>query len=534
VNVLFIMCDQLRWDHLGCSGHPWLKTPNIDALAARGVRFDRAFVNSGVCGPSRMSYYTGRYPSSHGATWNRVPLPVGEVTLGEYLRGGGRRLVLAGKTHVMVDEGGLERLQIEGDSELGTLLSRGGFEEIDRYDGHHPPGDESGYPAFLRRHGYDSADPWSDFVISGVDSEGKVASGWQMRNVHLPARVKAEHSETAFMTDQALGFMQRMGDEPWVLHLSYVKPHWPYMAPAPYHALYTPDRCLPVVRSDRELVDQHPVVAAYRQSEESRSFQMDECIRTVRPAYQGLIHQLDDELGRLFDYMDKRGLFGNTLVVFTSDHGDFLGDHWLGEKELFHDTVQRVPFIVVDPAAAADATRGSVEQGFVEGVDVVPTILDALGLEIPSHRVEGTSVLPLLRGAGAAGAQGDAALAGGASGSPPARKVAVFSELDYSFKEARLRLGRSVDQCHAWSVRTDRWRYVYWLDAPEQLFDLQSDPDELQDLGRDDGSAGVRRGLRDQLLDWLARRKRRTSVSHAFVESRTNRHKQAGVFFGQW
>ncbi|MFP5404931.1 MAG: sulfatase-like hydrolase/transferase [Gammaproteobacteria bacterium] len=515
-NVLFVMCDQLRWDHLGCYGHPWLKTPNLDALTARGVRFDRAFVNSGVCGPSRMSYYTGRYPSSHGATWNRVPLPIGEVTLGEYVRGAGRKLVLAGKTHVMVDQGGLSRLRIDGDSELGVLLARGGFEEIDRYDGHHPPGEESGYPAFLRRHGYDSADPWSDYVISGVDAGGKVLSGWHMRNVHLPARVRAEHSETAYMTDQALDFMRRKGDDPWVLHLSYVKPHWPYMAPAPYHALYSPEQCLPVVRSDAELVDQHPVVAAYRQSEESRSFQMDECIRTARPAYQGLIHQLDDELGRLFEYMDKRGLFGNTLVLFTADHGDYLGDHWLGEKELFHDTVQRVPFIVCDPSEAARATRGSVERGFVEAVDVVPTILEALGLEIPAHRIEGTSLLPLLRG------------------TAPARKAAVFSELDYSFKQARLRLGRSVDQCYAWSVRTARWRYVYWLDAPEQLFDLEADPDEFQDLGRDAGTSEVRAELRDQLLDWLARRKRRTSVSHAFVEAGTNRHKQAGVFFGQW
>ncbi|MFP5412718.1 MAG: sulfatase-like hydrolase/transferase, partial [Gammaproteobacteria bacterium] len=105
-NVLFIMCDQLRWDHLSCYGHPYLRTPNLDALAARGVRFDRAFVNSGVCGPSRMSYYTGRYPGSHGATWNRVPLPIGEVTLGEYLRGAGRKLALAGKTHVMIDRVG--------------------------------------------------------------------------------------------------------------------------------------------------------------------------------------------------------------------------------------------------------------------------------------------------------------------------------------------------------------------------------------------------------------------------------------------
>jgi arylsulfatase A-like enzyme len=515
-NVLFVMCDQLRWDHLGCTGHPYLRTPNIDALARRGVRFEHAYVNSGVCGPSRMSYYTGRYPSSHGATWNRVPLPVGEVTLGEYLRGADRRLVLAGKSHVMVDESGLQRLQIEGDSELGSLLARGGFEEIDRYDGHHAPGDESGYPAFLRRHGYEGADPWSDYVISAVDPNGEVVSGWHMRNVHLPARVAEAHSETAYITDQALGFIERTGDEPWVLHLSYVKPHWPYMAPAPYHAMYTPEQCLPVVRTEAELVGAHPVLEAYRRMEESRSFSRDECVRTVRPAYQGLVAQLDDHLGRLFDAMDRAGRFDDTLVVFTSDHGDFLGDHWLGEKELFFDTVQRVPFIVVDPSRDADRTRGGVDARFVESVDVVPTILDALGLEAPRHRIEGRSLLPLLRGAATAW------------------RDTVFSELDWSFREARLLLGRGVEQCYAWSLRNERWRYVYWLDAPEQLYDLQRDPEQFRDLGSDAHTEAVRQALRGQLLEWMARRKRRTSVTWERIEQGTAAHKRAGVYFGQW
>jgi arylsulfatase A-like enzyme len=102
-NLLFIMCDQLRHDHRGCYGHPYLRTRNIDALAARGVCFDNAFVSSGVYGPSRMSYYTGRTMSSHGATWNRVPLNIGEATLREYLARSGRRLALAGKTHVITD-----------------------------------------------------------------------------------------------------------------------------------------------------------------------------------------------------------------------------------------------------------------------------------------------------------------------------------------------------------------------------------------------------------------------------------------------
>jgi arylsulfatase A-like enzyme len=517
MNVLFIMADQLRWDHLGCAGHAYLRTPNIDALAQRGVRFANAFVNSGVCGPSRMSYYTGRYPISHGATWNRVPLSVGEVTLGEMLRGAGHALALAGKTHVMPDHDGLARLQLDGGDELGRLLARGGFEEIDRYDGHHPPGVESGYAGYLRQQGYDSADPWSDFVISGVDAHGEVRSGWHMRNVHLPARVRAEHSETAFMTDQAITYMRRMGDQPWVLHLSYVKPHWPYMAPSPYHAMYTPEQCLPVQRHADELHNAHPVVAAYRQQEECVSFQNDDCIRTVRPAYQGLISQLDAELGRLFEHMADSGRLDDTLIVFTADHGDFLGDHWLGEKELFHDAVQKVPLIVVDPRQVADATRGTVESRFVESVDIVPTVLDALGVAGPTHRLEGVSLLPLLHGQ-----------------TPSNWREFTYSELDYSYRQARLLLGKDVHQCRAFSLRTERWRYVYWLDEAEQLFDLQADPEEFCDLGRENTTEAVRAGLRDQLLDFLARRRHRSTVSDAAVQRGTAAHKNAGVFFGQW
>jgi arylsulfatase A-like enzyme len=517
MNVLFIMADQLRWDHLGCAGHPYLKTPTLDALAARGVRFERAFVNSGVCGPSRMSYYTGRYPISHGATWNRVPLSVGEVTLGEMLKNAGHRLALAGKTHVMPDRHGLARLQLDGGSELATLLERGGFEEIDRYDGHHTPGDESGYPAYLRAMGYAGDDPWSDYVIAALGADGEVKSGWHMRHCHLPARVKEPHSETAYMTDQAIGFVRRMGSRPWVLHLSYVKPHWPYMAPAPYHAMYGPHQCLPVVRSDLEREREHPVVAAYRRQEECVSFQRDDCIRTVRPAYQGLITQLDDHLARLFDALSDQGVLDDTLVIFTADHGDFLGDHWLGEKELFWDTVQKVPLIVADPRPAANATRGSVDTRFVESVDIVPTILQTLDLPVPTHRVEGRSLLPLLHGA-------------------PCDDWRDFSysELDYSWREARRTLGKAVDRCRAFSLRTERWRYVYWLDEPEQLFDLQADPEAFHDLGRETSTQGVRDELRTRLLGFLAERKHRTTVTDAQVEAGTAAHKRAGVYFGQW
>jgi len=322
------------------------------------------------------------------------------------------------------------------------------------------------------------------------------------------------------MTDQAIAYTKRLGGEPWVLHLSYVKPHWPYMAPAPYHAMYGADQCLPVQRHSEELRDAHPVLAAYRQQEECVSFQRDDCIRSVRPAYQGLISQLDHHLGRLFEHLDAIGVLNDTMVIFTADHGDFLGDHWLGEKELFYDTVQKVPFIVVDPRAAADSTRGTVDTRFVESVDVVPTVLDALGVAAPTHRLEGTSLLPLLH----------------STPCPPATpwRDFVYSELDYSYRHARLTLGKNVQQCRAFSLRTEQWRYVYWLDEPEQLFDLRADPEEYQDLGHDVSTEAVRAGLRERLLDFLARRRHRTTVSDESVERATGAYKKAGVFFGQW
>ncbi|TMJ27069.1 MAG: alkaline phosphatase family protein [Alphaproteobacteria bacterium] len=516
-NVLFIMCDQLRADHLGCAGHPHLKTPAIDSLARRGVLFPRAYVQSGVCGPSRMSYYTGRYMFSHGATWNRVPLSFREKTIGDFLRPAGLRVALAGKTHVLPDTDGLERVGIEGGAALAALMRAGGFEELDRYDGHSPPGTESGYADYLRKHGYASNDPWSDYVISAKGPNGETVSGWHMRNARLPARVAEEHSETAYMTREAMRFIEGMGEKPWCLHLSYVKPHWPYMAPAPYNDMYGPNDCLALNRDEGELQNQHPVLAAYRQHEESVSFQRAEAAATVRPTYMGLIRQIDDWLGRLFAQMEKAGRLDDTLIVFTADHGDFLGDHWLGEKEMFYEEAQRVPFIVYDPDPAADATRGTVDDRLVEAIDVVPTLLEALNLPPQEHLVEGRSLLGLLRGT-----------------QREAWRDAVFSELDYSFREARKILGRRPRDCRAMMVRTDRWKYVWWQDFRPMLFDLENDPRELRDLGADQAYAPVFAEMEGRLAAWLKARKTRVTVDDAYVEARTATHKKHGIFFGVW
>ena len=156
------------------------------------------------------------------------------------------------------------------------------------------------------------------------------------------------------------------------------------------------------------------------QHADSATFARDEVRETVIPAYMGLIAEIDDRMGRLWQFLEERGLFENTMIVFTSDHGDYLGDHWLGEKELLHEESVRIPLIVYDPRAGADATRGQRVQSLVEGLDFIPTFVEALGGEPNYTRLEGRSLQPLLF-------EGDGA---------DWRDVAI-AETDYAMRDAR-------------------------------------------------------------------------------------------------
>ena len=174
-KILFIMCDQLRFDYLGCTGHPSIKTPNIDALAARGVRFDQTYVQSPICGPSRMSFYTGRYVRSHGSTWNSYPLRVGEMTLGDHLRPLGVRTVLCGKTHMRADLAGMERLGIDMSSEIGALVAECGFEVWDRSDGVVPEGVANNPSKYKAQFTNCMRSLYVPFEIKGKDHHGSQA-----------------------------------------------------------------------------------------------------------------------------------------------------------------------------------------------------------------------------------------------------------------------------------------------------------------------------------------------------------------------
>lgn len=512
-NVLFIMCDQLRADHLSCYGGI-VPTPHIDRLAAMGARFDRAYVTSAVCGPSRASFYTGRYPVSHRVTWNRVPMPVDELSLGDYLAQSGRTCHLLGKTHFVPHRAGLEEHGFEVDEAARLRYLQGGFTPVERYDGHFEMDEHSPYRQYLLRQGYAGTQPWTDHVIGSLDAQGELASGWYLRNAPLPARVREADSETAYLTRRAMDYIDAQGETPWVLHLSYIKPHWPYKAPAPYHQMFGQADIRPPVRAAHERESGHPVHRAYQHHEESESFARDEVWQAIRPVYMGLVKQIDDHIGLLMAHLETAGRLDDTLIVFTADHGDFLGDHWLGEKEYFFEPVMRVPFIVRDPRARP----GQVRQDFVENIDVVPTVLDALGLPVPDHRIEGRSLLDLLHGRTA-----------------HLGRDFVVGSLDYAYRKARTELGRGPQECTGWMLREDRYKLIVWEGYPPQLFDLLEDPDELHDRGSDPALAPVRQRLTEQLLGWMWQRRRRTTETSAEVTDRTDAHERMmNILIGRW
>ncbi len=313
-----------------------------------------------------------------------------------------------------------------------------------------------------------------------------------------------------------MDFIREAGSTPWCLHLSYIKPHWPYIVPAPYHDMFGPEAHLEPMRSEAEKRDPHPVYGAFMEERVSRAFSDDTARTRVLTAYMGLIKQLDDQIGRLMAFIEEQGIADETMIVFTSDHGDYLGDHWMGEKELFHDPSARIPMIVVDPSPEADATRGMKSSALVEAIDVVPTILDYFGGAAVPHIIEGQSLRPILFG--------------------EAGKVRDFavSEYDYSMRDVRKRLGVEVRSAKLTMLFDGRWKYIYAEGFRPMLFDLETDPGELADLGADPAFAEELARLEQLFFGWTRRTSQRTTISDAQIAARDASlgEARAGILIG--
>ena len=407
---------------------------------------------------------------------------------------------------------------MDKDSPQSRLAAECGFEAWDRLDGLYPTRRKAwpAYNEYLRQKGYDGPNPWHAWANSAEGADGEILSGWLMENANKPARVAEEDSETPYSTSRAIEFMEQAGDQPWCLHLSYIKPHWPYIVPAPYHDMYGPEDVVPVVRSDAEKSDPHPVYGAFQQSRVSTCFSRDEVRARVVRAYMGLITQIDDQVGRLMTYMEETGRDKDTMIVFTSDHGDYLGDHWLGEKELFHDASARVPLIVVDPDAAADGTRGTKDSRLIEAIDLLPTFVDWMGGTPRDEILEGRSLMPLIRG------------------EATQWRGYVFSEYDYAQRAWRARLGTRIKDSRLIMVFDGRWKMIHAAGFRPMLYDLEADPDELTDLGNDPAYAAECARLKDVIFEWATQHHNRVTVSDAQVEADTSMEQRAGIVIGFW
>lgn len=466
INVLLITADQLRYDSLGFTGHPLVKTPHLDGLARSGAQFTNTFVQSAVCAPSRACIYTGRYTHNNGVRFNEVPFRPGEKTIADYFHAHDYRAALVGRTH------------------FTPITEQYGFEYFSYYDGLPVKDGYSAYPAYLKSCGYSEDDiryrywPKELEVIPGQEAYPE-----DFREAYYPSRIAEAHSDTAYLTNEAIRFIRETGDKPWMLHLSYWKPHLPFSVPEPYHSMYDPQDVPMPKRSPNEL-DRKPPLQKLFSNERRGNFLEDETLlRQVRAVYYGMITQLDDHMGRLLAELDERGLRENTLIVFTSDHGEYMGDHHMVEKELFYEQAIHVPLILSMPGTIRPDT---VVDSFIETVDLLPTCMEAAGLAIPPA-VDGSSIMPLL------------------DGTAPSWREEVFAEWDFQYYHVRRQLGLDPKQCKAVMVRNRRWKYVHYSDQPCELYDLERDPDEFCNLADDPQYREVRDELLQRILDWRLR-----------------------------
>src|SRR3954451_7743305 len=389
-NVLMILTDQQRWDCLGAAGNPVIRTPNMDRLAAEGVRCSDSFVSYPFCMPSRSSYLTGRYPHAHGCWDNGVILPPETVTLGDRFTEAGYHTGLIGKGHLTTH-------QSEGTPDAYTAMDQPGyadwhgpyygFQEVWLTAGHNRP--TGHYGLWLREHHPES------LALFEPDAATKPSTGApQSWKSALPA----EHHASTWIGDRTIDFLNQHHERPFFLQVSFPDPHLPFCPPAPYDDMYPLDSVPMPLRRPGELDDKPPHFSAFRegrivgfggQASPDLTGMTDDQTREVIAHTYGMLGLIDDHLGRIFARRDELGLFDNTIVLFTTDHGELLGDHWIvGKGPMHYDSLIKVPLLWRFPGQRpVGQTTGRVADGLMSNVDVAPTILDAVGLpDLPDQQ----------------------------------------------------------------------------------------------------------------------------------------------------
>ena len=463
LNVLFITADQWRADCLGAVGHPVVRTPNLDALAADATLFTQHFTQAVPCGPSRASLHTSRYLMTHRSVGNGTPLDNRFTNLAREVRAGGYDPTLFGYTDTAADP----RLYPPGDPLLQT------------YEGVLPgmtPGlwvleDMGPWRAWLEERGVGRFGPTEVYrPVRRTPGRGATFD---------PPVYDADHSDTAFMVDQALGWLSTRTADRWFLHLSLLRPHPPWIAPEPYNALYDPADVPPPRRAADKAAQaaQHPFVAwlmdhlprsqFFPDGDGPASATSDADTLQARATYFGLISEVDHHIGRMVQFLKDSRQWERTVLVFTTDHGEQLGDHHLFGKLSPYDPSFHIPLIVRAPDHAGG--RGHAVTAFTEAVDVAPTILDLIGLPVPGE-MDGRPLTPFLDGT-----------------QPSPWRDAVLWEVDFrdpTTLAAETALGLTPDQCNFSVLRDECCKYIHFTALPPLFFDLKADPGEQTNLAQ--------------------------------------------------
>jgi choline-sulfatase len=445
-NILFIIADQLIPFLTGAYGHPVVKTPNLDRLVKKGVRFDAAYSPCPVCAPARASLMTGKYVSNIGAYDNAAAFSCEEPTFAHYLTLAGYDTVLAGKMHFV----GPDQLH--------------GFRQ--RFNTNIYPADFSWVPArgvdrqASKRHALQyvgdniEVGHWNQFLSYDEETHFRALEYLHARGIER--REAKARSET---------------DSPFLLCVSYHHPHEPFSPPRELWDLYEGEEIdIPVYPEDLEATysELDRWLNVYHGVTKATSLRDPKSVRRVRRAYYALVTYIDAKVGELLDSLEENGLREDTIVVFTSDHGDMLCEKGMVQKRTFYEWSSRVPLILRFPD---NRLCGSVRPEPVNLIDLLPTFLDIAGVSV-EHRlpVDGRSLMGLLDGTDAA-------------------NRITFSEYHSQGSHAP-----------CFMVREGNYKYVYIHGHPPQLFDLEQDPDEWQNLAGASDYAKVEQRLRGLIL----------------------------------
>jgi arylsulfatase len=499
-NILCLVTDQQRYDHLECYGNLVLRTPNIDRVAHTGVRFARAYVNNPLCMPGRATWFTGLTPRGHGVRTNGIQLCRDLPTVPAALTEAGYRTHAVGKLHLNafttprgVDPDALDPLHYPESRQMwdGGRISKlpmpyYGLQSVD-FCGGHGNWAWGEHVNWLKRKHPDAVPLLAP--QSGTPSPTGADQSWTMA---LPQELHANR----WVADRAIDFLhdQANSDQPFFLWCSFPDPHHPFCPPEPWASLYdSSDIPLPT-RREGELDDLAPFFRQiYGQSlqlsgRRAPTQMRDDQIREIIARTYGMISFVDQEVGRVLDEVEELGLREDTVICFLSDHGDMMGDHWLINKGPFHfEGLLRAPFLWSWPGRFP---QGLVTHGLASFLDFAPTVLDLCGVPIPEGEVPAAPEAPL-----APPPWPGRSLVPQLRGESDALQHAVLVENDEDYLGLRLR-----------TLVTDQYKLTVYPGQPYgELFDLKEDPGELHNRWSDPAYAEIRTELRLALLDEIIR-----------------------------